>query len=643
MDILRSFIQFHSHLIRLLILWVVIHVVQGVALPTSHASVSAEELKKAAPASSDELVRLIDGIRPLLSVLIGNEQQFDLTAEAAFPIEGKPQKVSLHLVRFDNDSFDFDASHPEFSFELRRRAEVTALISTKHSVVFLGRGSVAAADSLAPLMLSERLTTSGSEFSLLKPVVNILSAGDMKTMLMAFLPAQKLLYEKDSDQWIAEKVKVALSLPKDGTLQIETGDVNVTIRTALSTSSPRSVESFDGMKVTEIDRNELERTLLRGVRRASEILRPSEMLTKPNQTPRTVKNGRLTWVDGQRVALLQGTPEEIGTAHGQLLPEESRRCMESVLYAFGAVNSIRTGRWFRHDLEEAYARLAPHIPERHKVETRALAKSLNMEPELLEVLNVFPELFHCSGFAVFGSATEDGKLYHGRVLDYMTTIGLQDAATTFIVRAEGQIPFANIGYAGFIGSVSGMNAEAISLGEMGGRGEGLWDGAPMATLMRRALEECRTLAEVRTLWTTSPRTCHYYYVFADGKTGQAVGVSATPDTIEFVEPGQAHEQLGEGIPDTVVLSAGSRLEELRRRVKEKHGKIDVDAAMALMSRPVAMQSNLHNVLFVPADGVFYVANATHRKPAADTPYARINLREFLKNSALFNESTASRP
>ena len=39
---------------------------------------------------------------------------------------------------------------------------------------------------------------------------------------------------------------------------------------------------------------------------------------------------------------------------------------------------------------------------------------------------------NCSGFALFGSATKGGKLYHGRVLDYMTTIGLQDAATTFI-------------------------------------------------------------------------------------------------------------------------------------------------------------------------------------------------------------------
>lgn len=261
----------------------------------------------------------------------------------------------------------------------------------------------------------------------------------------------------------------------------------------------------------------------------------------------------------------------------------------------------------------------------------------------MEVLNVFPELFHCSGFAVFGSATQDGKLYHGRVLDYMTTIGLQDAATTFIVQADGQIPFANVGYAGFIGSVSGMNAEAISLGEMGGRGEGQWDGAPMATLMRRALEECRTLDEVKALWSGSPRTCEYYYVFADGKTNQAVGVAATPDMIEFIDPGQSHERLGAGIKDAVVLSAGSRLEELRRRVTEKHGQIDTELGQWLMSRPVAMQSNLHNVLFVPQDGVLYVANASHRKPAAEMPYVRLDLKDLIRQISTAPRQAAVRP
>ena len=248
----------------------------------------------------------------------------------------------------------------------------------------------------------------------------------------------------------------------------------------------------------------------------------------------------------------------------------------------------------------------------------------------MEAVNVFPELFHCSGFAVFGTATKGGKLYHGRVLDYMTTIGLQDAATTFIVAAEGQIPFANVGYGGFIGSVSGMNAEQISLGEMGGRGEGQWDGVPMATLMRRALEECSSLEQVQQLWRDNPRTCEYYYVFADGKDRTSVGVAATPQSVEFIKPGQSHELLGDGIEDAVVLSAGSRLEELRRRVKEKHGSIDVDVAQWLMSRPVAMSSNLHNVLFVPEDGLLYVANADHKRPAAERPYVKIDLKALLK-------------
>jgi hypothetical protein len=385
------------------------------------------------------------------------------------------------------------------------------------------------------------------------------------------------------------------------------------------------------MKVVELERRELEQTLSRGARRALEILAPSPALTAPAQTSRKVPHGELRWIEGQRVALLWGTPEEIGQAHGELLKVEAERCCDSVLCTFGVLTAIRTGRWFRHDLEAAYARLKPHIPQRHLREMHALAESVGADPKLIESANVFPELFHCSGFAVFGTATRDGKLYHGRVLDYMTTIGLQDAAVTFIVAPQGKIPFANVGYAGFVGSVSGMNDKAISLGEMGGRGEGQWDGVPMATLMRRALEECETLDEVMELWKTNPRTCEYYYVFADGKTNRAVGVAATPQRVEFVLPGQAHPRLGEGIEDAVLLSAGDRLTKLRERVQERHGQIDADAAQYLMCRPVAMESNLHNVLFVPADGVLYVANANHAAPAAERPYVRIDLRELLRS------------
>ena len=131
------------------------------------------------------------------------------------------------------------------------------------------------------------------------------------------------------------------------------------------------------------------------------------------------------------------------------------------------------------------------------------------------------------------------------------------------------------------------------------------------------------------LWESSPRTCEYYYVFADGKTNRAVGVAAVPESVEFILPGQSHSRLGEGLEDAVLLSSGSRLEELRRRAKAHYGKFDAEKAMWLMSRPVAMQSNLHNVLFVPEDGILYVANADHHRPAAECSYVRLDLKALL--------------
>jgi len=570
---------------------------------------------------------LASGLKPLATILAGRQAKFDISGKIEVPIDGKPQPIEVSLVRYDDQSFDLQLTHADYALSIRRRNDVTALALPKHGVVFIGTGDAPEDDNLSPNAIAERLISDHSKLTQIRFGLNVLAAGDVEGTLRGLLANMDVKHDDASGAFSTGNAKI--SFPADNSINAKIDNVHVSLVTKTEVATAPSATEWPDMKVTELPRHELERTLLRGIRRATEILQPGDSLTKPSMKPRSTEHGELKWVDGQRVAVLWGTPEQIGMAHGELLPEESRRCIESVLYSFGTANVVQTGRWFRHDLEDAYARLSPHIPDRHKRETSALAASLGMEPEIVQVLNVFPELFHCSGFAVFGSATKDGKLYHGRVLDYMTTIGLQDASTTFIVKAQGQIPFANVGYAGFIGSVSGMNAEKISLGEMGGRGEGKWDGAPMATLMRRALEECDTLAEVQELWTNSPRTCEYYYVFADGETNDAVGVAATPESIEFIKAGQGHERLGEGIKDTVVLSAGSRLEELRRRVNEKHGKFDVELGQWLMCRPVAMESNLHNVLFVPADGVLYVANASHTKPGAEMPYVKVDLMKLL--------------
>ncbi len=580
-------------------------------------------LASPALAQDTDAERLAAGLRPFFEVLSNNEP-FTLSATVQAPIDGKPIPVELRLARFDDQSFDLDVIHSDYSVRLRRRKDLTAFALPHHKVVFLGRGHADKADHMLPTGLIERLISPASTVGQYAPLV---IKNDIAVVAPLLLTVAKLEFDAKANTWSAGK-DVTFSFADEKSLELTVHGMKSTLkRTAVE--KPLAADDWAGFKAVDLDRSELERQLVRGIRRATEVLAPSKALTKPDQKAKAVAHGELRWIGGQRVVLLSGTPEQIGTAHGQLLGDEAARCIDSVLYSFGTFQTIRTGHWFRHDLEQAYSRLSPHIPERHKQETRAMAVALNLDPKLAEALNVFPEMFHCSGFAVFGSATQGGKLYHGRVLDYMTSIGLQDSATTFIVAVDGKIPFANVGYAGFIGSVSGMNAKAISLGEMGGRGEGNWDGVPMATLMRRALEECTTLDEVMNLWKTNPRTCEYYYVFADGKTNRAVGVAALPESIEFIEPGQSDPRLGDGIKDAVVLSAGSRLQELRSRVTKSHGQIDAEVAQSFMCRPVAMQSNLHNVLFVPEDGVLYVANADHKSPAAERPYVKLNLNELL--------------
>jgi hypothetical protein len=188
----------------------------------------------------------------------------------------------------------------------------------------------------------------------------------------------------------------------------------------------------------------------------------------------------------------------------------------------------------------------------------------------------------------------------------------------------------SLGYAGFIGTVTAMNQRGLAIGEMGGRGEGQWDGKPMTQLVREVMEKASTLDEAVAIMRRGPRTCEYYYVVSDAKAKSAVGLAATPEKLEIVKPGVAHPRLPEAIKDAVLLSAGDRYKKLVERVQEKYGKIDAESARDLMRRPVAMNSNIHSALFAPDTLDFWVANADSKNVASHTRFTHYNLAELLK-------------
>ena len=340
--------------------------------------------------------------------------------------------------------------------------------------------------------------------------------------------------------------------------------------------------------------------------------------------------GRLEKIEGTRVLFLEGTPEEMGEQHGTLMRGQVRDLVNRVLYGVGVGSSFEKGRWFLGEIEECQMRIGPFMDERYLREMDSIASAAGLDREEVRLANFFPELFHCSGFALLPDATQGGRVYHGRILDYMKGVGLEPNAVVIIHRPEVGHAWANVSYAGFVGSVTAMNDQHISIGEMGGRGEGKWDGKPMAQLVREAMEKASTLDEAIAIFRDSPRTCEYYYVIADGRSGRAVGIAATPDRFELVEPGAAHAQLPHPVPGTVLLSVGDRYEELVKRVKAGHGRFDADSARDLMTRPVCMKSNIHSVLFAPDTLDFWVANSDGEQPASHCRYIHYNLRELLK-------------
>jgi isopenicillin-N N-acyltransferase-like protein len=153
----------------------------------------------------------------------------------------------------------------------------------------------------------------------------------------------------------------------------------------------------------------------------------------------------------------------------------------------------------------------------------------------------------------------------------------------------------------------------------------------MSLLVRDVLETAKSLDDAIATFRDGPRTCQYFYVVADGETNDAVGMEASWNVFSIIKPGESHSLLPKPVKDCVLLSAGSRYDELSKQTASGYGNFTAEAALHLMDRPIAMKSNLHNVLFEPATTKFWVANASpDKKPAADQKYYSFQLSELLK-------------
>jgi len=339
-------------------------------------------------------------------------------------------------------------------------------------------------------------------------------------------------------------------------------------------------------------------------------------------------HGLLCASQGKRVLFVEGTPEQMGAAQGRLLREPIARLMERVVYGVGAADSMASGEWWFDRTAEIERRVSPHMPPRFFAECDAMALAAGVPTRDCRAGNLFPERFHCSGVALRGKATADGRILHARVLDYMRDIGLQDYACVTVFIPQKKNAWISAGYAGFLGTVSAMNERGLAIGEMGGRGEGQWDGVPMSFLLRDIMERAATVDEALEILRRTPRTCEYYYVISDKHRAMAA-VHCQPEGVEVLRAGEQNPRLPPVPDDTVLISGGHRAEVLSERIRKDYGRIDAARLREIIKRPVAMESNLHDVVFGPETLEFWIADAGAKTPACDEPYAHFDLARLL--------------
>ena len=366
------------------------------------------------------------------------------------------------------------------------------------------------------------------------------------------------------------------------------------------------------------------------------------------EPPPKATAGRAGWVqtigegaDRITVVYLEGSHYEMGRRYGELLGAQVRACMRGVLDGWrvevgeSMPKPLPRGWLTGSLLDEAYALMEPYIPAEYKDEMRGLAEGSGVSLTDIHRVHAIPGITEtsCSAFAAFGTATPDGSLYQLRILDYIMDFGIQDYPVIAVYRPDRGNAYVSIGWAGFVGVVSGMNGEGVAVSEMGmgDAPDETLRGMPMIFLFKRILQYADNVEQATGIIRSAQRTNYYAFVVGDGirEPGElpARGFLTSRDTFRAFEA-NAPDSPVPPLPDIIYGSHDS--EKCRRLLKDNHGGITPELTMQLINPAIAMKSNLQCVMYDPGNLSFWVANAAGRQRACERNYVYFDMRAALQ-------------
>ena len=177
----------------------------------------------------------------------------------------------------------------------------------------------------------------------------------------------------------------------------------------------------------------------------------------------------------------------MGVAYGTLLKDELK-VMNVEFFEWAAsfiANNVTQismlPKWFRNGLGTTAITLAKKVldlnylitkkytPQRWEDEMKGIAKGSGIPAKTWRRINLIPELLKasCSIGGWWGPATETGKLLQLRALDWEehSPIAKFPLIAVYHPSEAGSVPFANIAWVGFLGSLTGYSSAKIGVSE----------------------------------------------------------------------------------------------------------------------------------------------------------------------------------
>ncbi len=262
-----------------------------------------------------------------------------------------------------------------------------------------------------------------------------------------------------------------------------------------------------------------------------------------------------------KVAVFEGSAEEIGLAHGRLLRREICFLVTQMKHhVFQRVGPVK-GVGLQLAARVLSLAMSRHIPSDFRDELAALSRGCGVTYSDLLIMNTLDDLLNvlrrlvprapklgCSSFALLGDRCRNGTVLHGRNLDYHfrgtpledhgAVAGLLAAqSVVFVYRPVGRAPFVSISWPGLIGTTTAINQDGLSLGNLTSYvRDNTPKGTPSSILYRRLMEESYTLAEAGQLLRSTRRTIGNNLMVCSGREMSAILFEITCNRVSEVAP-----------------------------------------------------------------------------------------------------------